>query len=230
MSSALPQAVEYHRWFYELSKPYLGERILDIGSGVGNHLPFFSGRNLICLDASLSSVQQLEAQFGGIGREFIVGDACDAAVVEKLRSKEIDTATCFNVLEHIENPESALNNVRRVLEPLAGHLILVVPAHEFLYGAMDHLAGHYRRFSKRQLCSLLRECGFEIVLSRYLNAVGAVGWFINGRLLKPKSLSTPSLNTQLLLFSRLLVPGIRLLESKLHPPFGQSLLVVAKPL
>jgi SAM-dependent methyltransferase len=230
MSSALPQAVEYHEWFYELSKPFLGERILDIGSGVGNHLPFFKGRDLICLDASLTSIRKLETQFGGPGREFVVGDICDEKVIDELAPKQIDTATCFNVLEHIEDHERALKNMRRILEPSGGNLILVVPAHEFLYGAMDHLAGHYRRFNKRQLAGLLRDCGFKVRQSRYMNAVGAVGWFVNGRVFKPKHLSTPSLNTQVVLFSRLLVPGIRFVESVLAPPFGQSLLAVATPL
>jgi len=230
MSSALPLAVEYHRWFYELSKPFLGERILDIGSGVGNHLPLFNGRNLICLDASPTSVRKLEAQFAGPDREFIAGDICDAGVVEELRAKAIDTATCFNVLEHIEAHEKALQNIRRILESRKGNLILVVPAHEFLYGEMDHLAGHYRRFGKRQLSGQLRDAGFRVLRSRYVNALGAVGWFINGRVFKPKHLSTPLLNTQVVLFSRLLVPGIRLVESVLSPPFGQSILAVATPL
>ncbi len=229
MSSALPLAVEYHRWFYDLSQPYLRKRILDIGSGVGNHLPFFNGRDLICLDASPTSVRKLKQQFGGPGREFIVGDICDSKVIDELAPKQIDTATCFNVLEHIEDHESALKNMRRILEPSGGNLILVVPAHEFLYGAMDHLAGHFRRFNKRQLSALLEDCGFRVVRSRYMNAVGAVGWFFNGRVFKPKHLSTRSLNTQLVLFSRLMVPGIRLVESVMAPPFGQSLLAVATP-
>ncbi len=229
MSSALPEAVEYHQWFYDVSKPFLGRNILDIGSGVGNHLPFFNGRKLTCLDASPESVANLEAEFGAPDREFIVGDICDPNVIGQLSAKQIDTATCYNVLEHIEDHETALRNVRQILEPAKGKLILVVPAHEFLYGEMDHLAGHYRRFSKRQLDAVLQQCGFRVVHSRYMNAIGAVGWFVNGRVFKPKHLSTPSLNTQLVLFSRLLVPGIRLVESVLAPPFGQSLMAVATP-
>jgi hypothetical protein len=93
---------------------------------------------------------------------------------------------------------------------------------------MDSLAGHYRRLSKGQLSGLLRECGFEVDVARYVNAIGAFGWFINGRIMKPKSLSNPSINTQLVFFSRVFVPMIKRLESKLSPPFGQSLMVVAK--
>lgn len=228
MSSAIHLAVEYHRWFYELAEPYLGRRILDIGSGVGNHLPYFEGRELVCLDLSPEAVSRLAERFGGPGREFIAGDISDPAVVETLRARRIDTATCFNVLEHIEDFRGALANAHDVLEPERGHLILIVPAHEFLYGAMDHLAGHYRRFNKRELSGVLREHGFEVVKARYVNALGAVGWLVNGRVFKPKSLSTASINTQLVLFSRFVVPGIKLMERKLSPPFGQSLLVVGR--
>ena len=129
MSSALPEAVEYHEWFYDVSKPYLGQKIVDIGSGVGNHLPFFRGRKLVCLDASPESIGNLESEFGGPDREFIIGDICDPNVIDRLTSKQIDTATCFNVLEHIEDHERALRNVRSMLEPAHGNLILVFPAH-----------------------------------------------------------------------------------------------------
>lgn len=228
MSSALPEAVEYHRWFYELIEPYLGERLLDIGSGTGNHLPFFDGRKLICLDISPECVEQLEKEYGGEGREFIAGDVCDPEIAEKLVGKGIDTVTCLNVLEHIEDDLTMMKNVHRVLKPVEGNFIVIVPAHEFLYGAMDSMAGHFRRLSRKQLAERMEEAGFKVEMARYVNAVGAIGWFINGRVFKPKSLSTQAINSQLVLFSRLVVPVIKRIESKLRPPFGQSLLMVAK--
>lgn len=129
------------------------------------------------------------------------------------------TVTCLNVLEHIEDDHKALSNVHRILKQTRGTFIVIVPAHEFLYGAMHRLAGHYRRLNKKQLTGLLRECGFEVP-----------GWFINGRIMKPKSLSNPAINKQVVLFSRLFVRLIKRLERKLRPPFGQSLMVVAKAL
>lgn len=228
MSSAMPLAVEYHQWFFELVEPHLGNRILDIGSGLGNHLQFFEGRDLTCLDLSPECVARLEKEFGGTNRDFVAGDICDDNVAESLSSKGIDTVTCLNVLEHIEDDRQALTNIHKVLKPTGGTFIVIVPAHEFLYGEMDSLAGHYRRLSKGQLSGLLRECGFEVEVARYVNAIGAFGWFINGRIMKPKSLSNPSINTQLVFFSRVFVPMIKRLENKLSPPFGQSLMVVAK--
>lgn len=228
MSSALPQAVEYHRWFYELIEPHLGDHILDVGSGLGNHLQFFAGRKLSVLDLSPECVAQLEREYGGEGREFVAGDVCDEAIAETLSTRRIDTITCLNVLEHVKDDRQALRNFHRILKPRQGNFVVIVPAHEFLYGAMDEMAGHYRRLSKRQLSGLMQECGFKVTTARYVNAVGALGWLINGRVFKPRSLSTKAVNTQLVLFSRLFVPVIKQIEKKVHPPFGQSLLMVAQ--
>lgn len=228
MSSALPEAVEYHRWFFELIEPYLGKHILDVGSGLGNHLQFFANRKLTCLDLSPECVEQLRSAYGGEGRDFVAGDVCDETIAQSLSTKGIDTITCLNVLEHVKDDRQALRNFQRILKPTYGNFIVIVPAHEFLYGALDQMAGHYRRLSKRQLRELMKDCGFEVTTARYVNAVGAVGWLINGRVFKPKSLSTRAVNTQLVLFSRLFVPVIKHIENKVHPPFGQSLLMVAK--
>jgi SAM-dependent methyltransferase len=228
MSSALPEAVEYHRWFYELIQPHLGEHILDVGSGLGNHLQFFADYKLTVLDLSPECVAQLKEEYGGEGREFVAGDVCDETIAETLSTKGIDTITCLNVLEHVKDDRQALKNFHRILKPQRGNFIVIVPAHEFLYGAMDEMAGHYRRLSKRQLRDLMTECGFKVTTARYVNAVGAVGWLINGRIFKPRSLSTKAVNTQLVLFSRLFVPVIKRIEDKVHPPFGQSLLMVAQ--
>lgn len=228
MSSALPEAVEYHRWFYELIEPHLGQHILDVGSGLGNHLQFFANRKLTCLDLSPECVEQLRSEFGGEGRDFVAGDVCDEAIAEELSKKGIDTITCLNVLEHIKDDRQALRNFQRILKPKGGNFVVIVPAHEFLYGAMDEMAGHYRRLSKSQLGKLMKDCGFEVRTARYVNAVGALGWFVNGRVFKPRSLSTKAVNTQLVLFSRLFVPVIKQVEKMVRPPFGQSLLMVAK--
>jgi SAM-dependent methyltransferase len=228
MSSALPQAVEYHRWFYELIEPHLGRHILDVGSGLGNHLQFFANRKLTVLDLSPECVEQLRTEFGGEGRDFVAGDVCDEVIAAELSTKGIDTITCLNVLEHIKDDRQALRNFQRILKPKNGNFVVIVPAHEFLYGAMDEMAGHYRRLSKSQLAGLMKECGFEVTTAQYVNAVGALGWLVNGRIFKPRSLSTKAVNTQLVLFSRLFVPVIKQVEKIVSPPFGQSLLMVAR--
>ena len=69
------------------------------------------------------------------------------------------------MLEHIPDHAAALASFRDRLRP-GGHLLLLVPAHPFLYGPMDKAFEHERRYAKRGLGSLLRETGYEAEAER----------------------------------------------------------------
>lgn len=66
----------------------------------------------------------------------------------------------FDVLEHLENPQILLQEVKRVLIP-GGVLITTVPANEWLFSDFDLSIGHYRRYSRQGLDKLLLESGFK---------------------------------------------------------------------
>lgn len=78
-----------------------------------------------------------------------------------------DFVSCFDVLEHVENPQEALDGILRVLKP-GGFAIITVPACQFLYGPHDKEHDHYRRFSKDYFESLV-DPRFEIMKSTYFN-------------------------------------------------------------
>jgi SAM-dependent methyltransferase len=67
----------------------------------------------------------------------------------------------FDVLEHIEDDVAFLRNLRRHLDP-AGRLYLTVPAFQFLWSAEDTAAGHFRRYSRSTLRSVLERSGMEV--------------------------------------------------------------------
>ena len=56
--------------------------------------------------------------------------------MEDLRGERLDSIVCLNVLEHIEDDRTTLQNFASVLSP-GGHLVLLVPALEALYGTLD---------------------------------------------------------------------------------------------
>jgi hypothetical protein len=66
------------------------------------------------------------------------------------------------------------------------------------------------------------------VALRYVNLVGALGWFVNSRLVDHRDLSAASINSQIHLFDRLAVPLLRRLEGKRSMPIGQSLVCVGR--
>ncbi|MBA2371140.1 MAG: class I SAM-dependent methyltransferase, partial [Chloroflexi bacterium] len=132
-----------------------------------------------------------------------------------------DSILCLNVLEHIEDDEDALQRFRRQLRP-DGRLLLLVPAHRFLFGGYDRAAGHLRRYDRATLRALLHRAGFEIEELRHVNPVGGLGWLARVRLRRGDEWPAGSFRT----FDRL-VPVLRHLD-RLRLPFGLSLWAVAR--
>jgi len=71
-----------------------------------------------------------------------------------------DTVVACEVLEHIENEDAFLEKVHGHLKP-GGHLLLSVPARRSLWASDDEMAGHFRRYEKAELASLLSGHGFR---------------------------------------------------------------------
>ena len=114
-----------------------------------------------------------------VARLAVISDA-DAA---DLVGEKIDSVVCLNVLEHIEDDRRVLAELSRAIEP-GGVLVVLVPAHPRLYSDLDRNLGHYRRYTRELLEARFREAGFVVERSRYFNWIGAIGWYVYGRLMK----------------------------------------------
>ncbi|HXW44324.1 MAG TPA: methyltransferase domain-containing protein [Streptosporangiaceae bacterium] len=84
---------------------------------------------------------------------------------EDLAGQQFDLVCAFEVLEHIEDDQSALRQWAGLLRP-GGWLLLSVPAHQRRFGAWDELVGHYRRYDPPAIARLLASCGFTDVTIR----------------------------------------------------------------
>lgn len=209
------------RWLYEEIEPYLGQRILEIGCGLGNFARYLTGRQLyIGTEVSADSIQQVSTQFAQQpNMQFSVADATSPAFLDFARHN-IDTVFSLNVFEHIEDHMTALRNACGILQP-HGKLILVVPAHMWLYGSIDLAIGHYRRYDKQMTAAMFRQVGLTCVAQKYINALGALGWWASSRMRKQK---TPP-SDQLRIFN-IMVPTIKRIERTIPMPFGISVLTV----
>jgi hypothetical protein len=69
---------------------------------------------------------------------------------------------------------------------------------------------------------LAGEAGLTVKTVYYLNAIGFFGWWTNSHILK-RDTQSPA---QIEFFDRYIVPVASRVERLIHPPFGQSLLVV----
>ena len=210
----------YNMWIVNMLKPYIDKNILEIGCGIGN-LTFYLNQlgKLTCLDKSQSFIAHMKIDYPNI--DFFDMDISGNDILE-LKSKNIDTIVCVNVLEHIEDDLKALENMHEILQP-GGRLLLFVPALPALYGSLDKNLDHYRRYSKKELISKLEKHNFKIEKVRYNNFVGILGWFINSRVLGRKEF--PIL--QPIVFDKF-IPIMTKIERIIDFSFGMNLFAVAQ--
>jgi len=214
----------YNTWLFEKCRPYLGRRILECGSGTGNITKFLRNKDAVVatdiIDFYLQELQRHFSYFSHISvHKFDLTDDAMAKWLNKEYSP--DTVLSLNVLEHIEDDKKAFENIYHSLGK-DGLVVLVLPAHQALFSKIDKHLGHYRRYTKDLLRERLEQAGFRVEKMMYLNMLGALGWFVNGRLLRKKLL--PS--RQVRLFDLLI--KLLAIENWIDPPFGLSVLAVAR--
>jgi SAM-dependent methyltransferase len=94
--------------------------------------------------------------------------------VEAIGDEQFDLVCAFEVLEHIEDDETAVKEWAGRLRP-GGWLLLSVPAHQRRFAPADEMAGHFRRYDPAVMAALLARCGFgEITIRQYGFPLGYV--------------------------------------------------------
>ena len=129
-----------------------------------------------------------------------------------------------DVLEHIADDRG---EVVRALARLrtGGQLVVMSPAHQWLYTEFDRAIGHERRYDTRSLRALTVP-GTELVCLRYLDCVG-IAASLGNRLVMHQH--TPTL-AQITTWDRLMVPISRVLDPLLGHRVGKSVLAVWRKL
>ena len=218
---ALESAQNYNAWTASLVLPYLGDDPLEIGGGTGTNAKRLLEAGLPRLTVSEADpelVERLHERFAGDGRVTVL----DLDLLEA-RHGEHSAVVAFNVLEHIEDDVAALRSAARLVRP-GGAVVLFVPAFGFAMGRFDREIGHYRRYTKASAARALADAGIQVEELRYVNAPGLAAWTVGMRLLRLR----PRDNRVLRAWDRTVIPVTRRLETRVHPPFGQSLLAVGR--
>ena len=75
---------------------------------------------------------------------------------------EFDVVGAFDVLEHIQEDDQVLGEMRDAIRP-GGGIVVTVPQHPFLWSAVDEVAGHVRRYRTRDLVGKISRAGLQVV-------------------------------------------------------------------
>jgi glycosyltransferase involved in cell wall biosynthesis/phospholipid N-methyltransferase len=182
---AFSVAPRFNRWMADTIRPFVGKRVLEIGAGMGNLTRQFAKRRerYLATDIDGEHLKRLQNRLQHQPR--LETYLCDLSKREDFMrfSGAMDTVICLNVLEHMENDVECLRNILHALEP-GGRAIVLVPCGQELFGPLDVVLGHFRRYSKEQIQNVMTQAGFELEAIIDFNHISRPGWFIKSRILK----------------------------------------------
>jgi len=104
----------------------------------------------------------------------------------KNEKNKFDTVICLNVIEHMDDDEQAMKNIVTLLNH-SGQAIVLVPRGQRLFGTLDEILGHKKRYSKKMLQTISKNSGLKIVKIIPFHKVSTIPWFINGRILHKRT-------------------------------------------
>ncbi|MCX6591229.1 MAG: bifunctional glycosyltransferase/class I SAM-dependent methyltransferase [Acidobacteria bacterium] len=185
---------QYLNWIAGLLRPYIGDRVLEIGAGIGNLTGLMMGRRVMYVAAEKDPLYLHALRNRFLRTPNVRVETADAGSAEDIRGLPagFDTALCLNVLEYLEDPAATLAALRDSLAD-GGRLLVLVPQGKRLFGTIDETLGHRRRFSRAELEKLLTDAGFSVEVLLSLNRAGAPAWWLFGQVLGRRQINKMTL-------------------------------------
>jgi SAM-dependent methyltransferase len=197
--------------------------VLEVGAGIGTNtclLCSCSYKEWLCLEPDPHLFQILEAEIDAVG---IANCYAQKGTIDVLTDEKMfDSILYLDVLEHIHEDREEIAKVVRHLKT-DGNLIILAPAHQWLFTPFDEAIGHYRRYSKLTLKAVLPN-SIEVTKLVYIDSVGLLASLANKLLLKQ---SQPGLR-QIRTWDRLMVPISRSIDAILGYQLGKTVLLIGK--
>lgn len=201
---------------------YIAGDVLEVGAGIGaTTAALHDGtvRRWVCLEPDASLASRLQAR--------IIGSAAaptTKVIVGSLRTfteqASFDCILYIDVLEHIEDDRGQIELAAQLVRP-GGHIVVLSPAHQWLFSDFDKSIGHLRRYKKATLRSLMPSGWIEKKLT-YLDSIG-VFLSLGNVLALRQAMPTRS---QIVIWDRLCIPLSRRVDRWCCGMIGKSIMAV----
>jgi len=226
---AMAQAPNYYQWLIKIVRPYIGNKVVEVGAGAGSfskELLKVKPKIAVFLEPTKNMYKILTNKLSKKKQKetkIITANKYLTDYQLELKKLQPNSFIYINVFEHIENDYQEISIAKKILKK-GDYIIIFVPAHNALLSNFDRRIGHYRRYSKKSLRMLAQKADLDVVELRYMDIIGTIPWLINFKILKKNTLNPELVEV----YDRFFIPVIRLVESKIKMPFGKNVLLVAR--
>ena len=221
----LSDADRFLTWISDELRPHLGKRVLEVGAGVGAIATKLAdaGHEVMAIEPADNVFPELAARTKANPRVTAL-QVTSQELLDRASTPPFDSVVYVSVMEHILDDVAELRTAAQLVEP-GGTIAMFVPALPALYGSLDYKSGHYRRYDRDLLRSVIEQAGLELVESKYMDVAGVVPYFLMYRVLNVQRLHAGSSKV----FDSLIVPVSRFLQRRVgSPAVGKNLLAVAR--
>jgi SAM-dependent methyltransferase len=216
------KATNWKSYYASRISRWIRGSVLEVGAGLG-------GTTRVLMNEAVSSWVCLEPDAALVAKITDWSDRLDASVrprptvgfIEDLDPAErFDCILYIDVLEHIEDDRAELVRAASRLAP-GGCLVVLAPAHQFLFSEFDRQIGHFRRYDRHMLRAI-RPQRLREEDCFYLDSAGTLLSLANRLLLR----SDAPTEAQIAIWDRAVVPVSRVLDAILGYRVGKTVIVV----
>jgi len=212
------------RWKSYLARqitPYVRGRVLEVGAGIGSNIDYLftpQVQDWLALEPDPKLTQVIADRL----RSGQLPAACRAqtGTLDAVGTDLFDTILYIDVLEHIDQDRAQVAQAAAHL-CANGRLVILSPAHQFLFSPFDSSIGHFRRYGRDELRQLTPP-GCRTERLRMLDSTGFFLSLANRTVMK----SSMPTHGQIALWDKVFVRVSTLLDPVLGFRFGKSILMI----
>ena len=206
-------------------RKFVRGNVLEVGAGIGNITSRLSeaADSVLAIEPSPELFEQLQRATAELKNTEVSRSTTKDLVSAGLRN-QFDVVVYFNVLEHIKDDSAELSLARELMTPNS-YLVILVPAHQWLYSKIDRMTGHHRRYSKKSITTCVQK-EFDIIALWNFDTFGLLPYWIVYKLLGSVSVTGVSAKIYSQVILRLSLFMFYLSGGR---AIGKNLIVVAVP-
>lgn len=214
-------AKNWKHYYRRQMREFIGDEVLEVGAGIGGTCVVLcepGKKRWLCIEPDRTQAREIEAKIAD-SRLLPCCEVMPVHTSEVPKGEQFDSIIYIDVLEHIEDDAQEIGYAFEHLRP-GGHLIVLSPAHQFLYSPFDAAVAHFRRYNKKSLSAAMQNYDLDCVKMIYLDSVGCVLSLGNKHLLR----STTPTWAQMKFWDRGIVPVSSVIDRFFGYKLGKSIL------